>query len=99
MWGTVPSVGNVGQPPLGKASGERGWQAGPTSMDKFSSGKSGLHCTQTAMRLALAKKLPHPEASKCLLSIFIFLKSGLDLPGMGHSLLDHFSFYIANILL
>ena len=24
MWGTVPSVGNVAQPPLGKASGERG---------------------------------------------------------------------------
>ena len=40
---------------LGKASGERGWRAGPTSMDKFSSGKSGLHCTQTAMRLALAE--------------------------------------------
>ena len=55
MWGTVPSVGNVAQPPLGKASGEQGWQAGPTSMDRFSRGKSGLHCTQTAMRLALAK--------------------------------------------
>ena len=55
MWGTVPSVGNVAQPPLGKASGERGWQAGPTSMDKFSSGESGLHGTQTAMRLALAE--------------------------------------------
>ena len=48
-WGTVPSVGNVAQPPLGKASGERGWRAGPTSMDKFSSGKSGLHpdCYET----------------------------------------------------
>ena len=45
VWGTVPSVGNVAQPPLGKASRERGWRAGPTSMDKFSSGKSGLHCT------------------------------------------------------
>ena len=45
LWGTVPSVGNVAQPPLGKASGERGWRAGPTSMDTFSSGKSGLHCT------------------------------------------------------
>ena len=55
VWGTVPSVGNVAQPPLGKASGERGWWAGPTSMDRFSSGKSGLHCTLTAMRLALAK--------------------------------------------
>ena len=55
MWGTVPCVGNVAQPPLGKASGERGWQAGPTSMDRFSSGKSGLLCTLTAMRLALAK--------------------------------------------
>ena len=81
MWGTVPSVGNVVQPRLGKASGERGWWAGPTSMDKFSSGKSGLHCTLTAMRLALAKT-PSPWGSKCLLSIFIFLKSGLDLPGM-----------------
>ena len=45
LWGTVPSVGNVAQPRLGKASGECGWQAGPTSMDRFSSGKSGLHCT------------------------------------------------------
>ena len=23
LWGTVPSVGNVAQPPLGKASGEQ----------------------------------------------------------------------------
>ena len=45
VWGTVPSVGNVAQPPLGKASGERGWLAGPTSMDRFSSGESGLHGT------------------------------------------------------
>ena len=45
VWGTVPSVGNVAQPLLGKASGERGWRAGPVSMGKFSSGKSGLHCT------------------------------------------------------
>ena len=43
MWGTIPSMGNVAQPPLGKATGERRWQAGPTSMDRFSSGKSGLH--------------------------------------------------------
>ena len=55
LWGTIPSVRNVAQPPLRKASGERGWWAGPTSMDRFSLGKSGLHCTQTAMRLALAK--------------------------------------------
>ena len=55
LWGTFPSVGNVAQPPFGKASGERGWRAGPTSMDRFSNGKSGLHCTQAAMRLALAK--------------------------------------------
>ena len=47
----------------------------------------------------LLLKLPHPEASKCLLSIFIFLKSGLDPPGMEPSCLDHFSLYIANILL
>ena len=45
VWGTIPSMGNVAQPPLGKASGERGWRAGPTTMDRFSSGKSGLHCT------------------------------------------------------
>ena len=38
MWGIVPSVGNVAQPPLGKATGERGWRAGPTSMDRFSVG-------------------------------------------------------------
>ena len=55
LWGTVPRVGNVAQPPLRKASGERGWQAGPMSMDRFSSGTSGLHCILTAMRLALAK--------------------------------------------
>ena len=30
LWGTVPSVGNVAQPPLRKASGEGGWRAGPT---------------------------------------------------------------------
>ena len=55
MWGTVPRMGNVAQPPLGKASGERGWQAGPTPTDSFSRGKSGLHCTEAAMRLAFAK--------------------------------------------
>ena len=44
-------------------------------------------------------KLSHPEASKCVLSIFIFPKSGLDLPVMELSCLDHFSFYIANVLL
>ena len=44
MWGTVPSMGNV-HPSLGKASGERGWRAGHTSTDRFSRGKSGLHCT------------------------------------------------------
>ena len=49
--------------------------------------------------LLLPKKFPHPEASKCLLSVFIFLKSGLDLPGMEPSRLDHFSLYIANVLL
>ena len=59
MWGTVPRVGSVAQPPLGKASAEQGRWAGPTSMDRFSSGKSGLHCTLTAMRLALAK-IPSP---------------------------------------
>ena len=45
VWGTIPSLGNVAQPSLGKASGEQGWQAGPTFMDRFSGGKSGLHCT------------------------------------------------------
>ena len=98
VWGTVPHVGNVAQPPLGKASGERGWRTGPTSMYRFSSGKLGLYCTYTAMTLALAKT-PSPWGSKCLLSIFIFPKSGVDLPGMEHSHFDHFSFYIANILL
>ena len=55
LWGTVASMGNVAQPPLRKGSGERGWRAGPKSMGKFSRGESGLHCTLTAMRLALAK--------------------------------------------
>ena len=32
MWGTIPSVENVAQPPLGKVSGEHGWWAGPTSV-------------------------------------------------------------------
>ena len=67
------SVGNVAQPPLRKASGERGWWAGPTSMDKFSSGKSGLHCTHAAMRLALAKKLPHPELRKQVFTEYFYL--------------------------
>ena len=53
--GNILGVGNVAQPPLGKASGERCWQAGPTPMDRFSRGDSGLRCTLTAMRLALAK--------------------------------------------
>ena len=75
LWGTVPSMGNVAQPPLGKASGERGWRAGPTSMDRFSSGKSGLQCTQTAMRLALAKKLPHPELRKQMFTEYLYLPS------------------------
>ena len=55
MWGTIPRVENVAQPPLRKASGEQGWWAGPTSTDRFPSRKSGLHCTCIAMRLALAK--------------------------------------------
>ena len=37
--------GNVAQPPLEKASGERGWWAGPTPTDRFSHGESGPHCT------------------------------------------------------
>ena len=53
--GNRSKCGKCGSAPTWKTSGERGWRAGPTSMDKFSSGKSGLHCTQTAMRLALAK--------------------------------------------
>ena len=74
--------GKCGSAPTQKASGERGWRAGPTSMDRFS--KSGLHCTLTTIRLALAKT-PSPWGSKCLLNIFILLKSELDLPGMKHS--------------
>ena len=45
IWGTIPSVGNVAQPPLGKASGEQGSQAGPTPTDRFSCEESGPHCT------------------------------------------------------
>ena len=37
--------GKCASVPTWKTSGERGWWAGPTSMDKFSRGKSGLHCT------------------------------------------------------
>ena len=48
----------------------------------------------------LLLKLPHPELRKqMLLGIFIFPESGLDSPSMGHICLDHFSFYIANVLL
>ena len=72
LWGTVPSMGNAAQSPLGKASGERGWRAGPTSMDRFSHGKSGLHCTLTAMRLALAK-LPHPELRQQMFTEYLHL--------------------------
>ena len=42
-------------------------------MDKFSSGKSGLHCTQTAMSLALAKKLPHPKLRKQMFTEYLYL--------------------------
>ena len=55
LQGTVASMGNVAQPPLRKARGERGWRAEPSSMDRFSHGESGLHCTLTSMTLALAK--------------------------------------------
>ena len=96
--GNCSKRGKCGSAPTWRTSGEWGWRAGPTSMDRFSSGKSGLHCTLTGMRLALAKT-PSPRGSKCLLNIFIFPKSELDLPGMEHSWFDHFSFYIANILL
>ena len=40
-----PRVGNVAQLPLGKVSGCKVRQAGPTSMDGFSRGESGLRCT------------------------------------------------------
>ena len=40
---TVPHMGNVAQLPLGKASGSEVQQAGPTPMDRFSCGESGLH--------------------------------------------------------
>ena len=73
LWGTVPSMGNVAQPLLGKASGERGWRAGPPSMDRFSRGESGLHCTSTAMRLALAKKLPHRELGQQMFTEYLHL--------------------------
>ena len=49
--------------------------------------------------LLLKNSLTLTWGSKCLLSIFIFIESGLDPPGMGPSLFDHFSFYIAKILL
>ena len=29
VWGTIPCMRNVAQPPLGKASGERGWREDP----------------------------------------------------------------------
>ena len=37
--------GKCGSAPTWKTSGERSRWAGPTSMDKFSCGESGLHCT------------------------------------------------------
>ena len=66
------SVGYVAQPPLGKPVGSKVGGQDPR-MDKFSSGKSGLHCTQTAMRLALAKKLPHPELRKQMFTEYFYL--------------------------
>ena len=43
--GNHSKSGKCDSVPTWKTSGERSRRAGPTSMDKFSSGKSGLHCT------------------------------------------------------
>ena len=45
VWETVPSVGNVAQPPLGKPVGSKVGGQDPHPWDRSSSGKSGLHCT------------------------------------------------------
>ena len=96
--GNCSKRGKCGSAPTQKTSGGRGWWAGPTSMIGSPVGNQACIVPRLLWDLLLLK-LPHPEASKCLLGIFIFLKSGLDLPGMEHSWFDHFSLYIANILL
>ena len=98
LWGTVPSMGNVAQPRLGKPVGSEVGRQDPHPWTGSPLGNQACIVPRLLWDLLLLK-LSHPEASKCLLSIFIFLKSGLDLPGMEHSRFDHFSFYIANILL
>ena len=98
LWGTVPSMGNVAQPPLGKAVGSQ--VGGQDPRPWIGSPVENQACIVPCLLWELVLlKLPHPEANKCLLSIFIFLKSELDLPGMEPSLFDHFSLYIANNLL
>ena len=98
LWRTVPSVGNVAQPPLGKPVGSEVGRQDPRLWIGSPVGNQACIVPRLLWDLILLK-LPHLEASKCLLSIFIFLKSELDLPGMEPSPLDHFSFYIANVLL
>ena len=56
VWGTVPSVGNVAQPPLGKASGERG------SVGRIGSPVANQACiVPRPVWDLLLLKLPHPE--------------------------------------
>ena len=83
-WSAWFSVGNrskrgkCGSAPTLKTSGGWGWWAGSTSMIGSPVGNQACIVPRLLWDLLLLK-LPHPEASKCLLSIFIFLKSRLDL--------------------
>ena len=99
LWGTIPSMGNVAQPHSEKPVGSE--VGGQDPHPWISSPVGNQACI--ALRLLwdlLLLKLPHHELRKqMLLGIFIFPESGLDSPSMGHICLDHFSFYIANVLL
>ena len=90
LWGTVPSVGNVAQPPLGKPVGsEVGWQDPRPWISSPVGNQACIGLRLLWDLLLLKNSLTLNWGSKCLLSIFIFPESGLDPPGMGHSPFNH----------
>ena len=87
VWGTVPSVGNVAQSPLGKPVGSEVGGQDPRPWISSPVGNQACIVFRLLWDLLLLKNsLTLNWGSKCLLSIFIFPESGLDPPGMGQSL-------------
>ena len=70
MWGTVPSVGNVAQPPLGKPVGNevggqdpRPWISSPVGNQAY--------IVLRLLRDLLLLKLPHPELRKQMFTEYL----------------------------